>query len=1590
MPIPSPVWSPESTAVPASSPSRPKRRLGRTLLVVLLVLLVLGGVLVLLAPTIASGMLAPRVAAAVNEQIKGQVRIGAIDVGWTSPTAIRDVEVLDPSGKSVARLNVSTPTTLWRVVRERWWSLKTLDAGVVELAGAVNVVRDAEGKTNLERAFEPRTPKPAAQPQSGASGSSTSDGLQSVKADVRVTSFDIDYADQAIPGAGGTMGLKALKGGAKVDYAKAAGGSVVANVDLSATPTGAAASGGEALAIKLDADMSNLAGSGAAWPLPDIKTLKGTVRNVPLTLVDALANMKGALVRDVGPRADVNIDAAVSRQNATAKLLLVSDGARANLDLRSQNGVILAAQAAPAAPGAGAPQAGAANTISLRSTGFLESVPSLHDALAKAAKNITLDKAPGVEIAIESLRWPLPGAQSAGLAATDLRSSGMVVRIRVSDMAGRLALEQAAAQPGQPAAPPQTRAFRVEPFELVVNAPDLSRGLTVTGGTRATIDNAPAGEISLRASADGLLNAQGHPRALSNTPNAGFADNLDASLGVRGMSTALLQPLVATTGLALDLPADVGPTLDLNVSAKANAAQANAAGAAGLPPLDITLAVASRNVAIDGTARYAGDIVSATGNGLTVRVSSSTGLINSLLAKPGTPPSLVLSGPGALNLTVRELTAPISKLSGAESLAAVKALVNLEVSQLGVAMPVAAGAQPVQPVQINRLTANVRLDGVNPPTADLAGQMTHENQPFELAGRATLDGIRNGQLPKATGVAQLIALRPTANVELRNMPRSVLNLLPATSNYGTFALAGTDMPSQISRAIRESIGQSATLTLATQPADNAQDVALKLTTAAGGVGGDVTARVTPAQATVSTLRLVAGMDPRVVNPILAAAAQSTPQPGQPSAPPAPPLQLAQPFRLTLTSPESIAIPFKAGTTEPDWAAAPDARIIVSTDNDISISNVPAGADEQGRPRLTGVIVRGLGADVRAPLSGLAEGDAATAKRLSANFKLAAARAGDNAAIANVNGTAAATMAGKNIEANVTLADIDTAVVEGLIGKPALLSGALGDKAQATLRIQPQAGGTATIAADITAPRLSEAKLALTQDATAIRLTQPATITWRPDASFVNAYLLGNQPGQAVAAGGTRLGQSSPITIRIAKLAVASSQAGPDGQPTAGPLKPGVFDLDASIDVPSISLITPGAPARETRRPGGNPLDALGNLVTGGAARNNDNRPAAAGADITTTIEGLRIAARQAQGTPELEASITMDKVNGQAAAAQGKQSGARLRLASLADARGVIDAKKAIVNLDADLVAFPTAVVDGLARQGGLLAELLGPTVNLAATARNVSLATTAPGAQSAPAGTVEATLTSPRAKAQLRGDVSNGTFAQSGPISITITEMRRELIDLLSGGLPVIESIQKASTDQPATITAEGLRAPVDGDLTKLNGRLSVDPGVAQFKLNSALGDLIQIAGGKAEGTLGDKIQPFVVNMNRGVLTYDRFTVPVGSFSLDTRGTVDLVGRQIDVITYAPLGALSQKAVGRMNRDLTARLSGIDKLTQIPIVTKGSLDNPSTEPDFGLLLKETVSDPGKLIDAIGNILNPPKKDEPKPDQPKKNPPKKK
>jgi hypothetical protein len=1581
----------------SGNPGAPVKRVGKrggkkmkVAALVLGVLLVLLGVLVLVAPTIASSIAPGKIEAAAGASIKGTVRVGSVHLGWTSPTEIENLTIVDPDGKTCATMSVKSAATLWRVVSERWWSAKNLDIGETEMSGALDLVRDeTTGVTNLQRALEPRVAKTSGASGGGSAspGSSSGDGgIESVKGTLRITKLDATVKDKDAKGAlGPEQGVKGLKGTVAVDYA-AHPASVAAKVDLSGTPVGPGADT-SAMTVKADVAVKPKGGGG----LESFK-INADVAGLPVAIVDAVAKQGGAMVGAMGTRADVNIDASGTPTSAQSQIRVKSSGLNARLGLALHDGVLASA---------GPVQGAAANVnddrISVKSTEFLASVPALRDALARAGAQVKLDKAPGVEIVIDKLRWPLPAGmlegKSGAMGDADFRGAGLVLRVHVDGMSGKVAMSAPAAGgagAGAADAPGDWRTFAVEPVDVVVQAEDFGKPLSVSGGTKATIDGSAAGDLRLTAAASGLLDAKGKLRALNN---AGFADDVNAEVRVNGMSTALLQPLVAGSGLALDLRQDVGPTLNLSVKASADVKGLDAGKAGTTPPVDATVMVDSQNVKVDGAVRYAGGVVSTTGNGLTVKVATTVPLVQRMMSKPGTPSSLELSGTGALSVTVKDFSAPMDKLSGAEALAAVKAAITAEVSGVGVGIvqqPVAKTATESrgtpQPIQIGKATVNVKLDGANPPRGDVNAAMSHEGAPFEVVGQVTLDGITGGKLPAgAKGAAQVIAFKPTGMLEARNVPRSVANLLPSAAMVGTGSLSGHDAVTQVYRALRESIGATASVAMTTKPEGNGQGMTVKVTTANGGIAADVAAKMTEKDVTVSALSAVLGMEPRVVNPVLASQGGTKNPPrsgGVPS-----PMSLANPFKLTVKSGGAITVPLKAGTFQPDFAGASDAAISLATDNDIAIDNVPIGEDANGAAKTTGVRVSGLKMDVKAPLAGLAPGGAS--KRMNATFSALAQRSASGnekaATIADVSGTVAAGMDGSTPDANVKLASIDTAVVENLIGKPGVLTGGLGATAEATLRVQPQDKGQAVSIA-LTAPKVSDAKIELFQSAEKLAITKPAVITWKPDAEFLNKTLFApvpaaaaapasapsssgiggvvrkltgeapSQPAAATPSSSVKVASVSPVTISISKFAMATTVS-TNGQVTSGPLKPGVFELDASVSVPTMGL-----------------------AVSGGAGGSG-----AAAAATTIGLEGItaKVTHAPAQGGfGEIVAVLGIDKVTGggndatrsvAAPGAPAKKTGATVRIANLADARGVMTSSAAVVNLDADVVAFPTIIVDQLAHQKGVMAELLGPTVDIQAKGTNVSMGG---GDMGKASGAIQVKASSPRASAEINGDIKGGAFVQSGPINARILAISPELVKMLAGALPVVETIEKKPGEQPGTGDAKGFTVPVDGDLTKLNGDLTIDPGVAKFTTKSIFGDFIKAFGGKTEGTLGQKMEPFVVHANKGVLTYDKFKLPAGQFSVETRGTVDLVRRQIDVVTYAPAGALTEKALGKIAEQIPSQLRGLLQEASIPFVTKGPLDNYTTAPDFGLLVKELgekiKKEPGKIIgDILGDVLKP-------------------
>ncbi len=122
----------------------------------------------------------------------------------------------------------------------------------------------------------------------------------------------------------------------------------------------------------------------------------------------------------------------------------------------------------------------------------------------------------------------------------------------------------------------------------------------------------------------------------------------------------------------------------------------------------------------------------------------------------------------------------------------------------------------------------------------------------------------------------------------------------------------------------------------------------------------------------------------------------------------------------------------------------------------------------------------------------------------------------------------------------------------------------------------------------------------------------------------------------------------------------------------------------------------------------------------------------------------------------------------------------------------------------------------------------------------------------------------------------------------------------------------------------------------------------------------------------MGQKLQPLNVVIKNGVATYEKWTVPLGEYNVETEGTVDLVHRTMDVVTWLPLGSLTEQAL-----TATKSIGGygaivLDAATMVPFRTKGSLDKPTTALDTSLFAKTVAKQisPGDLLKkGAGDLL---------------------
>ena len=115
-------------------------------------------------------------------------------------------------------------------------------------------------------------------------------------------------------------------------------------------------------------------------------------------------------------------------------------------------------------------------------------------------------------------------------------------------------------------------------------------------------------------------------------------------------------------------------------------------------------------------------------------------------------------------------------------------------------------------------------------------------------------------------------------------------------------------------------------------------------------------------------------------------------------------------------------------------------------------------------------------------------------------------------------------------------------------------------------------------------------------------------------------------------------------------------------------------------------------------------------------------------------------------------------------------------------------------------------------------------------------------------------------------------TAPSNGQLSTITPELSARLLEPL---LPLLTNFEKSADDEPIRIETSNLVLPLDGDLTRLSGRMRIDFGTMQFATADWFGRLLESTNNRAAGSIGGRIDPVDVTFDRGIRLHMRLMPP-------------------------------------------------------------------------------------------------------------------
>ena len=298
-----------------------RRPLGRLVLVAGALALLLA-VLVALAPTLMAGWARGFVERHFDEQHRGRLEIGALELAWTSRQSVREVRLLDPSGERVATASVELPSL---------WSLATgggKDLGSIQATASASLVADDAGVTNLERALEPRGAPAESGAKGGGGGSDWRDALRDLRAHVVLSVPELSWSDARTRSLGQPFVLAGFE--ARLDVAPDTGLELHAAGDVRSSSPGK---------LKADARVEHPL-APLDGPTPPSFQLDATLDGFSTALIDGLAGLGGVLEPALGPTLKAEARGSGTLQGGDLTASLDAQHAHAELSAQVADGVL--------------------------------------------------------------------------------------------------------------------------------------------------------------------------------------------------------------------------------------------------------------------------------------------------------------------------------------------------------------------------------------------------------------------------------------------------------------------------------------------------------------------------------------------------------------------------------------------------------------------------------------------------------------------------------------------------------------------------------------------------------------------------------------------------------------------------------------------------------------------------------------------------------------------------------------------------------------------------------------------------------------------------------------------------------------------------------------------------------------------------------------------------------------------------------------------------------------------------------------------------------------------------------------------------